>query len=136
VGSVSGAVNVTTAEGITIAELVVYGGLQVVVIALTIYGIMRRHQQQEQDRQDRLYGAIKAGDEKARAAAHEQIEKVAEHVRSVEKRVGQVEKEVAAMPTREQLDTAFKDLRMVIEQHNQAMTERIDRMLEAREGGR
>lgn len=132
----SGAVNVTTAEGITIAELVVYGGLQVVVIALTIYGIMRRHQQQEQDRQDRLYGAIKAGDEKARAAAHEQIEKVAEHVRSVEKRVGQVEKEVAAMPTREQLDTAFKDLRMVIEQHNQAMTERIDRMLEAREGGR
>jgi len=126
----------TAAQGISLAQLVIYGGLQVVVIALTIYGIMRRHQQKEQDRQDALYNAIRAGDEKARAAAHEQIEKVAEHVRSVEQRVGQVEKEVAAMPTREQLDTAFKDLRTVIEQHNQAMTDRIDRMLAQKEGSR
>jgi len=126
----------TAAQGISLAQLVIYGGLQVVVIALTIYGIMRRHQQKEQDRQDALYNAIRAGDEKARAAAHEQIEKVAEHVRSVEQRVGQVEKEVAAMPTRDQLDTAFKDLRAVIEQHNQAMTDRIDRMLAQKEGSR
>jgi preprotein translocase subunit YajC len=133
---VIGAIDVTTAESITIAELVVYGGLQVVVIVLTIYGIMRAQRNKEQERQDKLSNIIQAGDDKARAAAHEQIEKVASHVRSVEERVGQLECDVAAMPTREQLETSFKDLRTIIEQHNSAMTERIDRILDKREEGR
>jgi cell fate (sporulation/competence/biofilm development) regulator YmcA (YheA/YmcA/DUF963 family) len=87
-------------------------------------------------RQARLYDAITEGDDKARKAAHQQIASVSENVKLLERRVGQLEKDVAAMPTREQFETSFNALRDLMERHNRDMTARIDRLLEVREEGR
>lgn len=87
-------------------------------------------------RQNRLVDLITEGDTQARKAAHDQIETVSNNVKSLEHRVGQLEKDVAAMPTRDQFESAFNALRDLMEQHNQAMTARIDRLLESREDGR
>ena len=68
--------------------------------------------------------AIEAGDKAARQRAHEQIEAVRNEVADVRSRVDKVEREVAGMPTRDQLDRGFSDLREAI----QHLTQRVDQL--------
>ena len=130
-----------TMQEISYIEIALGMAAQVLAIAGTIVTVIIRQNNAErkrvedirkadEERLDALYDSIRTGDEEARKVAHEQIEKLAQHVQSVDRRVVQLEKDVAVMPTRDQLDQQFGSLRKALDDHNRSLTTRIDRMMD------
>lgn len=112
---------------------------QVLTFGLAAAGLVVKVRNQDQAREDKrqenanaqlqkLTDKITDGDEHARAKAAEQIEGVRLEVTDMRARVDALEREVAAMPTREQLDRGFKDLRDLMG----VMTQRIDFLVDRR----
>lgn len=112
--------------------LAVVGG-HLATFILTTAGLILKVRNADQRREDarqksanaqfqELADKIQRGDEQAREKASQQIEGVRQEVTEMRVRVDKVEREVAAMPTREQLDRGFSDIREAIH----ALSQRVD----------
>ena len=138
-----------TIDQIQLWELILSAAVLAATILLGLAGLLLRwrgvedaretaRQEHAEQQMTELRQAIQAGDDKARKLAHDQIEDLRQDVRrevsELRGRMDQVEREVAAMPTRDQMDRLFGELRATMKEHHAALTARMDSWADARRG--